>query len=61
MRRRALLAVGLRFHVKMLTRSSFFLLTSVVQPLIFATVAFYMFQRRRPSRGRSSTRRSAPG
>ena len=35
----------------MLGTSSFFLLTSIVQPVIFATVAFYMFQ----SGGRSGT------
>lgn len=38
------LAAGLRFHVKSLTRSGFFLLTSVFMPLLVATVAFYMFR-----------------
>jgi ABC-2 type transport system permease protein len=39
-----LLAIGLRFHVKTLTLSTFFLLTSVFMPLLVATVAFYMFR-----------------
>jgi ABC-type polysaccharide/polyol phosphate export permease len=39
-----LLGVGLRFHVKSLTLSMFFLLTSVFMPLLVATVAFYMFK-----------------
>jgi len=42
---------GFRMNLKMLGTSSFFLLTSVVQPVIFATVAFYMFR----SGGRSGT------
>jgi ABC-2 type transport system permease protein len=42
---------GFRMNLKMLGTSSFFLLTSVVQPLIFATVAYYMFR----SGGRSGT------
>jgi ABC-type polysaccharide/polyol phosphate export permease len=42
---------GFRMNLKMLGTSSFFLLTSVVQPIIFATVAFYMFR----SGGRSGT------
>jgi ABC-2 type transport system permease protein len=44
-------ASGFRTNLKMLGTSSFFLLTSVVQPIIFATVAFYMFE----SGGRSGT------
>ncbi|MDQ3645361.1 MAG: ABC transporter permease [Actinomycetota bacterium] len=32
------------FHVKSLTKSSFFVLTSVFQPVIFATIAFFMFK-----------------
>jgi ABC-2 type transport system permease protein len=35
---------GLRFHVKSLTLSGFFILTSVFMPLLVATVAFYMFK-----------------
>ena len=31
-------------NLKMLGTSSFFLLTAIVQPIIFATVAFYMFR-----------------
>lgn len=38
-------------NLKMLGTSSFFLLTAVVQPVIFATIAFYMFR----SGGRSGT------
>jgi ABC-2 type transport system permease protein len=34
--------VGWRFHLKSLTLSGFFLLVSVLQPVIFATIAFYM-------------------
>jgi len=39
-----LIAVGLAFHVKSLTLSIFFLLTSVFMPLLVATVAYYMFK-----------------
>jgi len=35
---------GFVMNLKMVGTSSFFLLTSVVQPVIFATVAFYMFR-----------------
>lgn len=42
---------GFRMNLKMLGTSSFFLLTSVVQPVIFATVAYYMFR----SGGRNGT------
>ena len=42
---------GLVTNLKMLATSSFFMLTSVVQPIIFATVAYYMFR----SGGRSGT------
>jgi ABC-2 type transport system permease protein len=35
---------GFLMNLKMLGTSSFFLLTSVVQPLVFATVAFYMYR-----------------
>ena len=34
--------IGWKFHLKSLTLSGFFLLVSVLQPLIFATIAFYM-------------------
>jgi ABC-2 type transport system permease protein len=44
MRTLRLLWVGLRFHVKSLTLSVFFLLTSVFMPLLVATVAYYMFK-----------------
>ena len=32
------------FHIKMLTESTFFVLTSTIQPVIFATIAFFMVQ-----------------
>ena len=35
---------GWHFHVKSLTLSGFFLLTSAIQPVIFATIAFFMFK-----------------
>jgi ABC-2 type transport system permease protein len=42
---------GFVMNLKMLGTSSFFLLTAVVQPIVFATVAFYMFR----SGGRTGT------
>jgi ABC-2 type transport system permease protein len=39
-----LLWVGWRFHLSNLTRSGFFLLISALQPVIFATIAFYMWR-----------------
>jgi ABC-2 type transport system permease protein len=42
---------GFLMNLKMLSTSSFFLLTSTVQPVIFATIAFYMFR----SGGREGT------
>ena len=42
---------GFEMNLKMLATSSFFLLTSTMQPVIFATIAFYMFE----SGGRSGT------
>jgi ABC-2 type transport system permease protein len=36
--------VGWKFHLKGLTLSSFFLLISIVQPLIFASIAYYMYE-----------------
>ena len=36
--------VGWKFHLKGLTLSNFFILISVLQPLIFATIAFYMYE-----------------
>ena len=42
---------GFVMNLKMLGTSGFFLLTAVVQPVIFATIAFYMFK----SGGRSGT------
>jgi len=38
-----LLYAGWKFHLKSLTLSGFFLLTSVFQPLIFASIAYLMF------------------
>ena len=35
---------GFQMNLKMLGTSSFFLLTSVVQPIVFATIAFYMYE-----------------
>ena len=42
---------GFVVNLKMLGTSSFFLLTSVVQPIVFATIAFYMYR----SGGRAGT------
>ena len=39
-----LLAVGWTFHLKSLTSSGFFLMTSIFMPLLVATVAYYMFR-----------------
>jgi ABC-2 type transport system permease protein len=39
-----LIWAGWKFHVKSLTLSGFFILTSVIQPIIFASVAYFMFQ-----------------
>jgi len=36
--------VGWKFHLKSLTLSGFFILVSVLQPLVFATIAFYMWK-----------------
>jgi ABC-2 type transport system permease protein len=46
-----LIRSGFVMNLKMLGTSGFFLLTSVIQPVIFATVAYYMFK----SGGRSGT------
>jgi ABC-type polysaccharide/polyol phosphate export permease len=46
-----ILKTGFVLNLKMLGTSSFFLLTSIVQPIIFATIAFYMFR----SGGRAGT------
>ena len=51
MRSLKVVASGFQMNLKMLGTSSFFLLTSIVQPIIFATVAFYMFR----AGGRSGT------
>jgi ABC-2 type transport system permease protein len=51
MRSLKVVASGFQMNLKMLGTSSFFLLTSIVQPIIFATVAFYMFR----SGGRGGT------
>ena len=52
--------IGWLFHVKGLTNSLFFLLVSVMQPIIFASIAFFMFERA-SARARCSTPRSARG
>jgi ABC-type polysaccharide/polyol phosphate export permease len=39
-----LFAIGWLFHVKSLTNSLFFILISVLQPVIFASLAFFMFE-----------------
>jgi ABC-2 type transport system permease protein len=46
-----LIRSGFVMNLKMLGTSGFFILTSVIQPVIFATVAYYMFK----SGGRSGT------
>jgi ABC-type polysaccharide/polyol phosphate export permease len=44
MRQVRLVLVGWKFHVKSLTLSWFFLLTTVFLPLLIATIAYYMFK-----------------
>jgi ABC-2 type transport system permease protein len=44
MRSVRLVYAGWRFHVKTLTLSWFFLLTTTVMPVLIATIAYYMFQ-----------------
>jgi ABC-type polysaccharide/polyol phosphate export permease len=44
MRAPRLVIVGWLFHVKSLTMSLFFLMTAVFQPLLVATIAYYMFR-----------------
>jgi ABC-2 type transport system permease protein len=39
-----LFAVGWLFHLKSLTNSLFFVLIAVIQPIIFASIAFFMFR-----------------
>jgi ABC-2 type transport system permease protein len=39
-----LIYAGWRFHVKSLTLSSFFLLLSIISPIIFASMAYFMFR-----------------
>jgi hypothetical protein len=34
---------GWKFHAKSLTLSGFYLLTAAIQPVIFASIAFFMF------------------
>jgi ABC-2 type transport system permease protein len=51
MRTLRLLKAGFVANLKMLSTSSFFLLTAIVQPVVFATIAFYMFR----SGGRGGT------
>ncbi|MDP9235687.1 MAG: ABC transporter permease, partial [Actinomycetota bacterium] len=38
------LSSGLLFHFKSLSQSNFFILISLVEPVIFASIAFYMFR-----------------
>jgi ABC-2 type transport system permease protein len=38
------LVSGLVFHVKSLSQSNFFILITLIEPVIFASVAFYMFR-----------------
>ena len=40
------------FNVRMLLTSEFFILTTFLTPLIFATLAFFLFQAGGPPRGR---------
>ena len=44
MRTLRLFAYSWLFHIRGLTTSAFFLLTSTLQPVIFATIAFYMWR-----------------
>ena len=44
MRLARLMWVSWLFHLKGLSTSSFFLLTAVLQPIIFASIAFFMFE-----------------
>ncbi len=39
-----LVAMGCLYQFKMNTQSSFFILTSTIQPVIFASIAFYLFR-----------------
>ena len=39
-----LFGVSWAFNMKQLTRSGLFIFTSVVEPLIFATMAYYLFK-----------------
>ncbi|MGZ8688255.1 MAG: ABC transporter permease, partial [Gaiellaceae bacterium] len=39
-----LFRIGWLFHLKALTHSLFFVLVSVLQPIIFASIAFFMFE-----------------
>ena len=54
---------GWLFHLKGLTNSLFFLLVSVLQPVIFASIAFFMVDTgsQGSRRARSCTSPSAPG
>ena len=56
-----LLWVGWRFHLANLTQSGFFVLVSAVQPVIFATIAFYMWRSGQRVGGRCSRWLSGPG
>jgi hypothetical protein len=52
---------GLVFRIREFAVSLWFLLISVLQPAIFATIAFYLFEAGGRPGTLSSTRRSAPG
>ena len=39
-----IVVAGFLLNLKMVGTSSFFLLTAIVQPVIFATIAFYMYR-----------------
>ena len=52
--------IGWLFHLKNLTNSLFFVLISVLQPVIFASIAFFMFDDGRPGR-RPPLRRARRG
>ena len=56
-----LFLIGWLFHLKGLTNSMFFLLVSVLQPVIFASIAFFMVGTGKRRGHCSTSLRSAPG
>ena len=59
MRTLRLVWIGLVFRVKELTRSGLFVFTSVIEPLIFATLTYYLFNAgSRPSEPIASSMRA---